>query len=67
MQIISHCQKHFVVNAFFITIFDVQNRNIVPLCFLLSMVRAGHTKILSGLTRHMIFLLDNYRFKLCCS
>ena len=45
MQIISHCQKHFVVNAFFITIFDVQNRSIVPLCFLLSMVRAGHTKI----------------------
>ena len=45
MQTISHCQKYFVVNAFFITIFDVQNSNIVPLCFLLSMVRAGHTKI----------------------
>ena len=45
MQIISHCQKHFVINAFFITIFDVQNSNIVPLCFLLSMVRAGHKKI----------------------
>ena len=45
MQIISHCQKHFVINAFFTTIFDVQNSNIVPLCFSLSMVRAGHTKI----------------------
>ena len=45
MQTISHCQKYFVVNAFFSTIFDVQNRNIVPLYFLLSMVRAGLTKI----------------------
>lgn len=45
MQTISHCQKYFVVNTFFITIFDVQNSNSVPLCFLLSMVRAGHTKI----------------------
>ena len=45
VRIISHCQKHFVINAFFITIFDAQNRNIVPLRFLLSMVRAGHKKI----------------------
>ena len=45
VRIISHCQKHFAVNAFFITIFDAQNRNIVPLRFLLSMVRAGHKKI----------------------
>lgn len=44
MQIVSHCQKHFVINAFFITLFDVQNSNIVPLCFLLSMVRAGCKK-----------------------
>ena len=45
VRIISHCQKHFVINAFFITIFNAQNRNIVPLRFLLSMVRAGHKKI----------------------
>ena len=65
MQIISHCQKHFVINAFFITIFDVQNSNIVPLCF--SWSEQDTKKFLSGLTRHMTFLLDNYRFKLCCS